>query len=113
MNLHEQYIKERENLDIIKTGKGFITYRIEFPNCFISDYFVSKEFRQSGHGYFLADQVFDICKQAGIKDVFCQTDDNANGIELSKYTVENFGFESIMKEGSITTYKMGVSEWAE
>ena len=96
---------------MIKTDRGFITYRIEFPNCFIADYFVSKENRQDGHGYFLANQVFEICKQAGVENVFCQTDDRANGVELSKYTIEHFGFEFIMKEGPVATYKMGVKEW--
>lgn len=111
MNLYEQYIKERENLDVIKTDRGFICYRIDFPNCLINDYFVSREFRKEGHGYFLANQVFEICKQAGVKTVFCQTDDRASGIDLSKHTVENFGFELFKKEGPLGFYKMEVSEW--
>ncbi len=111
MNLYEQYIKERENLDVIKTDKGFITYRINFPNCLINSYFVSKEFRQEGHGYFLANQVFEICKQAGVKTVFCQSDESANGHDLSKFTIENFGFELLEKEGAVSVYKMEVSEW--
>lgn len=110
-SLYEQYIKERENLDVIKTDKGFICYRIEFPYCWINDYFVSKEFRQQGHGYFLANQVFEICKGAGVKAVFCQTDDNASGCALSRFTIENFGFEAVSVNKTITKYKMEVTEW--
>lgn len=111
MNMYEQYIKERENLDVIRTDKGFIVYRMEFPNCMINDYFVLKEFRKEGHGYFLANQVFQICKEAGIKTVQCQTDDRANGETLSKFTIENFGFELLRKVGPVSTYIMEVSEW--
>ena len=112
MNLYEEYIKERENLTTIKTTKGFICYRIDFPVCVINDYFVSKEYRNSGHGYFLADQVFQICKEAGVKAVHCFSDERTNGHDLSKYTIENFGFELIREDGFINEYKMEVSEWA-
>jgi GNAT superfamily N-acetyltransferase len=111
MDMHEQYIKERENLSVVKTGKGFICYRVDFPYCVINDYFVLKEFRQSGHGYFLANQVFELCKQAGVKTVFCQSDERSNGHALSKFTIENFGFELFRSEGPLNFYKMEVSEW--
>jgi GNAT superfamily N-acetyltransferase len=111
MEMYEKYIKERENLDVIKTDKGFICYRVEFPNCVINDYYVLPEHRQEGHGYFLANQVFEICKGAGVKNVYCFTDDRANGADLSKFTIENFGFEMVSKNDHISKYKMGVSEW--
>ncbi len=111
MNLYEQYKKERENLTFITTDKGFITYRIEFPFCVINDYFVSKEYRQQGHAYFLADQVLELCKQAGVKTVRAFTDDRANGVDLSKFTIENYGFELLNKNGPISEYTMEVSEW--
>lgn len=111
MDSYELYVKERENLSTIKTEKGFVMYRIDFPNCIINDCFVKKEFRQDGHGTFLTNQVFEICKQAGVKSVYCQTDDRANGVELSKFAIENYGFELELKEGPIGYYKMEVSEW--
>lgn len=110
-SLYEKYRKEREGVDVISTDRGFIFYRIIFPNCHISDYYVLPEFRKNGHGYFLANQVFEICKQAGVKTVYCQTDDNSNGVELSKFTIENFGFELVEKIAGISLYKMEVSEW--
>ena len=113
MNLYEEYIKERENLTTLKTAKGFICYRIDFPICVINDYFVTKKHRNEGHGYFLANQVFQICKEAGVKSVHCFTDDRAHGHDFSKFTIENFGFELIEKTGFINEYKMEVSEWAK
>lgn len=110
-SMYEQYIKERENLDEIKTDRGFIHYKIENGNAVINDYFVLPEFRKSGHGYFLANQVFELSKELGIKAVFCQSDERANGHELSRFTIENFGFELYHKEGPLNFYKMEVSEW--
>lgn len=109
--MYKEYIWEREKLEVIETDRGFICYRREFPNCVINDYFVKKEFRQQGHGYFLADQVFELCKQAGFKSVYCFSDDRANGHDLSKFTIENFGFELITKNGHVSEYRMEVSEW--
>lgn len=111
MNLYEQYIKERENLDVIKTDRGFIIYKIEFPNCVINDCFVAKEFRQDGHATFLANQVFEICKSAGVKTVYCQTDSRASKHELSRVAIESFGFEFIKQDKELSFYKMEVSEW--
>lgn len=110
-SLYEQYIKERESLDVIKTDKGFITYRREFPNCTISDLFVLKEFRQEGVGSFLANQVFEICKGAGIKTVYCQVDKRANGHHLSQCAIEAFGFDLIHENVTHKIFSLGVSEW--
>ena len=112
MEMYEKYIKERENLDVIKTSKGFICYRIEMnATCMINDCFVLKEYRNTKHATFLTNQVFEICKQAGVKTVYCNTDDRANGVEVSKFSIEQFGFELFNKCGPISNYKIEVSEW--
>lgn len=111
MDMYELFIKERANLDTIRTDKGFITYEIKFPNCIINNLFVLKEHRQSGHANFLGDQVFQICKDAGVKTVYCSTDDRARGVEVSTAVIENFGFKFFMKSGPISDYTMEVSEW--
>lgn len=110
-SLYEKYIKERENLDVINTDRGFIAYKFENENCLINDYYVLPEYRQQGHGYFLANQVFELCKELGIKKVFCQSDERANECALSTYTIEHFGFELYHKDGPINHFVMEVSEW--
>ena len=109
--MYSKYVKERENLDEIKTDKGFIHYRLDRDTCWINDYFVLREYRNEGHGYFLANQVFEICKELGVKNVFCQVDTRAAGQEFSTFTIENFGFDLIKEKGSLKFYKMGVREW--
>lgn len=113
MDLYEQYIKERENLDCIKTDRGFITYRINFPTCFVADCFVVEKNRHEKHATFLMNQVFEICKQAGVVDVYCQTDERANGYKIPVYAVLNFGFDLVEKDGPVSSYKMGVVKWVE
>lgn len=108
MNMYEKYIKERENLDCIKTDKGFITYRVDFPNCFIANYFVLPEYRMEGHSVFLADQVFDICRQADVEKVFCKTDERTIGWKISRNSILSYGFKEIEKDGPVCTYSMGV-----
>ena len=112
LSMYEEYIKEREGLDVIKTNKGFICYRIEKNlNCMINDCFVLREFRNTKHGSFLTNQVFEICKEAGVKTVFCNTDNRANGVAISKFSIEQFGFELFDQDGPITKYRLEVSEW--
>lgn len=110
--MYEKYIKERANIDEIKTDKGFIHYGFTRDFCIIEDLYVLPEYRGSGHAYFLADQVLELCRQMDIKTVYCQTDDKANGVDFSKFVIENYGFELFDKSNSLNFYKMEVSEWA-
>lgn len=111
MKMYIDYMKEREGADVIATDKGFVAYKIDFPYCLIMDVFIKKEFRRTKHCYFLADQVFDICKQAGLEAVYCQTDDRAKGSDISKMAIEKYGFISVLNNGAVTTYKMELSKW--
>ena len=112
MDLFIQYKKERAGQDCIATYKGFIFYKIEFPNALIADWFVAPEYRKNGYGYFLADQCFEIFKDAGVKDVFCTTDMNAVNWKIAENAILNFGFKWFKREGSLNHYQMGVDEWA-
>lgn len=111
MKMYEQYIFEREGARLIKTDFGFIAYKINFPFCIITECFVLEEFREKKHGKFLADAVFQVCKDAGVKTVQCQTDDNASNVKISKNAILSFGFKYLEKKESITYYELEVSEW--
>ena len=109
--MYGKYVKEREGLDEIKTDKGFIHYKMVGESCIISDYFVLPEFRREGHGDFLGNMVFEICKDAGIKTVYCQSDEDANRHDISRAAILAFGFKEIDKNENIHIYSMGVLEW--
>jgi len=112
MDMYKMYIEERIGGKVIKTEKGFIVYKIDFPVCFIEECFVLRGHRNEGHASFLANQVFEHCKDAGVKTVICYTDNNANGVQLSKHAIECFGFEQFEEKGPRCGYKLEVSEWA-
>lgn len=109
--MYAKYVKEREDLDEIKTDKGFIHYKMIGESCIINDCFVLKEHRRSGHGHFLGDQVFELCKERGIKTVYCQSDTEANNHEISRQSILSFGFKEIEKVDTIYIYSMEVFEW--
>jgi GNAT superfamily N-acetyltransferase len=110
-DLYKAYLKEREGLDVLAVDHGFLVYRLFSNSAYISDYYVDPEHRRSGIGYAMADCLFELCLEKGIPTVYCQIDNFANGVELSKLTVERYGFERLGEEGSIVHYKMEVSQW--
>jgi predicted GNAT family acetyltransferase len=68
MGLYAQYIREKTNDKIIETDIGFATYRyIEDNTVYIVDVFVMPEFRKTGHGSGLADQVVLEAKSKGYR----------------------------------------------
>ena len=66
-SLYAQYIKERENRDIIEIDYGFLSYRIFEDECFICDIFVIPRLRKTGAVNYLTDEVTKIAKKAGCK----------------------------------------------
>lgn len=65
-SLYAQYIKERENKDIIESDEGFATYQI-FDNgeCYLQDIYVIPAKRKSGLATVMADQVVEVAKRKG------------------------------------------------
>ncbi len=66
MSLYAQYLKEREDKDIIESEEGFATYKI-FDNgeCYLQDLFVIISKRKSGLATQMTDQIVEIAKKRG------------------------------------------------
>jgi GNAT superfamily N-acetyltransferase len=109
--LYKSYLKEREGLDVLEVDHGFMVYKLAADHAYISDYYVDPEYRRCGIGYKMADCLFELCLEQGIPVVYCQADNLAEGVELSKLTIEKYGFQRLGEEGSIVHYKMEVSQW--
>lgn len=109
--MYKDYIKEREDLDTHETEFGFICYRIHLHTLWINDYYVKPEFRMSGRGKELADHVFNLAKEAGCTDAYCQSDSETNNHEISKTAISNFGFKPIKVVANLIYYHLEVSEW--
>lgn len=111
MELYKQYVKEREGVETISTDSGFIMYKIENDKCLICDLYILPELRKQNKGSFFANQVFELCKEMGIKEVHAQVDIRANGHKTSILAIEAFGFKEIGRNTFTIFYKLGVNEW--
>lgn len=81
MSLYADYIKEREDKDIVENDNGFATFKI-FDNgeCYLQDIYVVPAQRKSGLATEMADKVVSIAKENGCKTLIgsvCSDDKHA------------------------------------
>lgn len=107
--LYKRYLKERENLDVIENYGGFLLYKFENNHCFVNDCYVIPELRKKGVAREFIELVKNQCRQKDIKIIFCQSDENANGHDIARDSIQAVGFKEWAKNGAVTTYFMGVS----
>lgn len=62
---YASYLKERLGLITIENDYGFITYRINGDECFITDFYVAEEYRNTGKGTAFFDTLTNIATEAG------------------------------------------------
>lgn len=65
-SLYAQYIRERENKDIIESDKGFATFKT-FHNgeCYLQDLYVVPSERKTGLATEMANKIVEIAKERG------------------------------------------------
>jgi GNAT superfamily N-acetyltransferase len=89
--MYGQYIKEREDFDILEDDYGFATYKIINNECYLRDIFVIKQFRQHNHATKLADTVSKIAKDAGCLRLLGTVAPSASGSSLSMKLLLDYG----------------------
>lgn len=100
-SLFAEYIKERENFEIIEDEKGFATYRITNQECFIGDMFILKEFRGGKSFIDLISQITDIAKTHGCKILTATVRTWDQGKEHSLSSTFKLGFKILKAEQGI------------
>lgn len=66
MSLYANYVRERENQNIIETEKGFATYELkENGDCYLRDIYVLPEFRKDGIARTMSEQVEQVAIEKG------------------------------------------------
>lgn len=110
---YKKYLLEREDLDVLECDSGFIAFKKIPDGLFISEHYILPEKRKMGIGHMLANAVFGMALKGNIETVFCQCDESANGFDVAKINIENFGFEKYDQVGTVHHYKMEVSKWAK
>lgn len=101
ISLYGQYIKERENREIIEILEGFISYSVLDEECFISDLYVQPEHRRYGVCSQLADQVADIAREKGCKYLTSSVYLNTTDPTLSVQVILGYGFKLLKSENNI------------
>lgn len=102
-SLYGQYIKEREDTDIIETDDGFATYSI-FPEnntCYVRDIYIKPEARRSGHASQIVDKIAEIAKQNYCTELLGTVDPTTKGATESMKAQFAYGFKLKHISGSL------------
>jgi GNAT superfamily N-acetyltransferase len=92
-SLYAQYIKEREDFEIIETDKGFATYKIFGEECYLRDIYVSPENRRSHVGLHFLEGIEEKAREAGCKYIAGTVSQISNGKTDSLIAILKAGFK--------------------
>jgi len=86
-SMYAEYVMERTDDFIKETDKGWVTWRyVNDKTVYIIDIYVKPEFRQMGYAKTLADEVAEIAKQNGYKEmigtVMCTAKNSERSIKV-------------------------------
>lgn len=93
MSLYGQYIKERENKNIIENEVGFATFYFNQDCCYIEDIFVVPEQRKSHQAARFADEISIYAKEKGCKWLIGSVKPSASGSTESLKVLLAYGFK--------------------
>jgi len=102
MKLYAEYIKERENRELIYIPQGFATYTVlNNESIYLIDLYVAKEFRKSGFAWILFNQVCTEAKKLGIKNIITSACSDANNVTESIKVILSAGFQLTKISGNM------------
>lgn len=106
MNNYAQYIKERENKEIIENESGFLTYKIFEKECYLADMFIVPEKRGSSAVAYFIQELSDISIRAGCDHISANIRLNDKGATRTLRASLKLGFNLVSAEnGTITICK--------
>lgn len=89
--MYKDYLKERENKDVLETDKGFAVYLIQGEECYLVDIYVKPEHRRSRECYAITDEVVRIAKEKGCKYLTGSVDTRLPSATASLHVLLNYG----------------------
>lgn len=101
MKLYADYIKERENAEVVYNDFGFMSYKVETLGTTILDAYVVPEKRKSN---IAKNFLMDIAEKTNSKKLYTNTDENANGWQISEKVILALGFKKIGKINTCNYY---------
>ena len=106
MSLYAQYIKERENKDIVETDEGFATYQIYGDECYIADIYVIPGARKTGLASQLANQIKGLAKSSGCKILTGSVCLDANNAVASMNVLYAYGMKVHSIKGNMIYFSV-------
>lgn len=98
----KDYIKERENLEVLENETGFLTYEINHDICFMSDIYIKPEYRGTRAAFKLYKQVEEIAVSHGCTTIRGQVDISLPGWEKSLSYMNRLGFREFHIDNYLT-----------
>lgn len=108
--MYKDYIKERENKEILETEDGFAVYGyncipgLGIPHCYIQDIYCIPERRHSGTARKMADKISQEAKDRGFKVVFGSVDSSAQGAHRSLLVLVAYGMQLHSINGTVAWF---------
>jgi len=104
MSLWAEYIKEREDRDVIETTDGFVAFKVRDEFVHLEDLYVRPEKRLSGAGTALADAVAARGVEAGCRLMITSVCPAARGSTESMKAVLAYGFRLSSCDGKLVWF---------
>lgn len=106
MSLYGAYIKERLGDGIVERLEGFATYRfINKTQIYIMDIYVHPDFRNSHIASELADEIIEIGKKEGAKELLGTVVPSTNGSTHSLRVLLGYGFSLSSATNDLIIFK--------
>ena len=114
MQLYAEYMKEREDIDVVFNDNAFITYKkLDEETVFVYAMYSIKETRGQGHMVKFCQEFVKNMQDGGIKTIFGTTVTSTNGWEYSDRLLKKFGFVYTgkgPKDETINNYFLDIQE---
>lgn len=101
MSLFGQYIKERENKEIVENDYGFATYTFVNDGVYIEDIYVIPSHRKSSIASELADAVAKVAKDKGLTKLYGSVVPSTQNSTISLKVLLAYGFKVNSSERNV------------
>jgi len=111
MKLYKQYLKERENIELIEDDHGFATYRkLDNGDYYIIDIYIEPEFRRSGLARELSKKIKDIAIEDKATKLIGSVCISTNNVTVSMAAVIGDGFKFTHANGNMLWFSKDIGE---
>lgn len=99
------YIKERENKEIVETDFGFALYEVDKNVIYLSDIYVVPEQRNAKKVYEIADIVTTIGRERNCNILMGSIDPKLDTADRSRKVLSNYGYVFVGHNSGLDWYK--------